>query len=234
MNADATATPPAIVHLPASGAVDLCFILLHGVGADAASMDPLREALRAQYPQAALVSLNGPVPAPGGGQAWFDVDGLTADSLTERLDQALPELIQRIQSWGLHFELSGERVALAGFSQGATMALEAAQAQEGLVGRVLAFSGGHAKRPDHAPHEVSIHLLHGMADALVPYQPVVTMARTLVSLGADVTADILPDIGHELHPTLIEKGMAQLRTFVPARLWRAAAAAAAEQDKKAD
>lgn len=233
-------TPPAIIHLPASGAVDLCFVLLHGLGADAASMEPVRAALRTQYPQAALVSLNAPLSLAEGGQAWFaveDLNDLDADvleqRLAERLDQALPALVQRVQAWAQHFELDWERIALVGFSQGATMALEAVQAQDRLAGRVLAFSGGHVRVPERAPHEVSLHLLHGLDDALVPYPPVVSMARTLVSLGADVTADVLPGVGHELHPKLVDKAMEQLRTFLPARMWRAAQEAAAEQAQQA-
>ncbi|MBB4842789.1 phospholipase/carboxylesterase [Paucibacter oligotrophus] len=226
-------TPPALVHLPASGAVDLCFVLLHGLGADAASMEPLRAALRAQYPQAALVSLNAPLALAEGGRAWFAVDGLDEAVLAQRLDAALPALIQRVQGWARHFGLDWGRIALAGFSQGATLALEAVQAQDQLAGRVLAFSGGHGRVPERAPHEVSLHLLHGLDDGLVPYRPVVNMARTLVALGADVTADVLPGIGHELHPKLVDKAMEQLRTFVPARLWRAAQEAAAEQDRQA-
>ena len=50
-----------------------------------------------------------------------------------------------------------------------------------------------------------------------------------MALGADVTADVLPGIGHELHPQLVDKAMEQLRTFVPARLWREAMKAAQEQ-----
>ena len=72
-------------------------------------------------------------------------------------------------------------------------------------------------------------LLHGMADDVVPYPPVVSAAKALVGLGADVTADIVPDIGHELHPDLVAKAMLQLRTFVPAKVWKAAMQAAQEQ-----
>jgi phospholipase/carboxylesterase len=97
---------------------------------------------------------------------------------------------------------------------------------------VLAFGGRHALAPEHAPEEVSIHLLHGMADAVMPYQLAVRSAEILVQLGADVTADVLPGLGHELHPALIDKAMEQLRTFVPARLWREALLAAAEQDRQ--
>ena len=59
----------------------------------------------------------------------------------------------------------------------------------------------------------------------------VDAAQTLVSLGADVTADLLPHLDHGLHPALIEKAMGQLRTFIPAKLWREALLAAQEEDR---
>ena len=48
----------------------------------------------------------------------------------------------------------------------------------------------------------------------------------LVALGADVTADVLPAIGHELHPALIDAAIHQLRTFLPQKVWREALRAA--------
>ena len=59
----------------------------------------------------------------------------------------------------------------------------------------------------------------------------VDAAQALVDLGADVTADLLPHIDHSLHPALIEKAMEQLRTFIPARLWRDALIAAQESER---
>ena len=38
--------------------------------------------------------------------------------------------------------------------------------------------------------------------------------------------DLLPHLDHGLHPALIAKAMEQLRTFIPARLWREALIAA--------
>ena len=31
---------------------------------------------------------------------------------------------------------------------------------------------------------------------------------------------MLPGIGHELHPALIDKAIEQLRTFLPKKVWR--------------
>lgn len=222
----------ALALLPAEGAPELLFLLLHGLGADATQMRPLAQALRGQYPQAAVLSLQGPqaderLPGGGAGFQWFSPTRDEASALAA----ALPGFVAEVRAWAARFELPWERVALAGFSQGGMLALEAVQAEEKLAGRVLAFGARYAALPGHAPQEVSVHLFHGMADDVLPYQDVVLAARQLLALGADVTADVRPGIGHELHPELIDKAMEQLRSFIPARLWREAMLAAAEQDK---
>lgn len=229
---------PALMLLPDGAAPQLLFMLFHGVGGNAAQMQPLAAALRAQYPQAAVLSVDAPQPfdgMPGGahGYQWFSVAGISEANRPARIEAALPGFIALVRQWAAYFELPWEHVALGGFSQGAIMALEAVQAEAKLAGRVLAFGARYARLPEHAPQDVSLHLLHGMQDAVLPYQDIVQAAQTLVQLGADVTADIRPGIGHELHPELIAKAMEQLRTFVPAKLWREAQLAAAEQDKKA-
>src|SRR6218665_3191081 len=122
--------PRAIVALPANGKAELLFLLFHGVGGQAANIAALAESLRAQYPQAAVVSLNGPQPfdgIPGGGAGfqWFSVLGISDENRAERVAAALPDFIARIRGWAAHFGLDWGRVALAGFSQGAIMALEA-------------------------------------------------------------------------------------------------------------
>ena len=235
---NSTFDPRAIVNLPAHGKTELLFLLFHGVGGQASNMAPLAAALREQYPQAAIVSLNGPVAFDGmpaasgtGGFQWFSVNGITDVNRGHRVDAAMPDFITRIRAWAAHFELDWPMVALAGFSQGAIMALEAVQAEPNLVGRVIAVGSRYAYVPQHAPQGVCIHLLHGTADAVLPYRLTVDAANALIAEGADVTADVLPGIGHELHPKLVERAMEQLRTFIPARLWREAVVAAAEQDK---
>lgn len=231
-----TLATPALALLPAGQPPQLLFVLLHGVGGSADQMRPLAEALRAQYPQAAVLALDAPepfdgVPGGGSGHQWFSLRDIDEDRRVQRVAAALPRLIEVLRAWAAHFELPWERVALAGFSQGGIMALEAVQAEPQLAGRVLAFGSRYARLPEHAPEGVCVHLLHGLADDVLPHQDIVQAARTLLALGADVTADVRPGIGHSLHPELIEQAMTQLRTFVPARLWREAVLAAAEQDR---
>ena len=213
--------------LPASGVPQLLFLLFHGVGLSAEAMKPLADALAAEYPQAAVVSINAPqrYEGPTSGRAgyqWFSPEGLTEDLRRERVAAALPEFTSVVRSLTRRFKLPWQRTALFGFSQGAILSLEAVQAEPRLAGRVIAFGGRHATAPGHAPEDTTVHLLHGMLDRVVPPGPAIDAAERLVALGGDVTADVLPGIAHELHPLLIAKAIEQLRTFIPKKVWREA------------
>lgn len=217
------------LQLPPQGAPELLFVLLHGGGATPAQMQPLADALRAQYPQAALALLQAPQALPSEavhGFRWYD----EADPV-QSVPLALPALIAEVRRLAAELGLDWPRVALAGFSQGGLLALEAVQSEEKLVGRVLAFGAAPLARPVMAPEGVCLHLLHGLLDTEVPYRHVVDAAQTWVELGADITADVLPGVGHALDAQLIARGMEQLRTFIPSRLWREAVTTAAEMEE---
>ncbi len=226
-----------LARLPEQGAPDLLFLLFHGVGASADSMAVLARRLAQEYPQAAVLCVDAPDEfdaAPGGGgRQWFSIQGIDDDNRPARVAAALPRFVATVRALQMRFAMEWPRTALFGFSQGAIMALEAAQAEPGLAGRVIAFSGRYATLPDHAPRDTCVHLLHGLDDTVVPHAPAVAAARQLVALGADVTADVLPQVGHELDPRLIERAIDQLRTFLPQRAWREAFEAAPVQSTAA-
>ncbi|WP_418318345.1 esterase [Piscinibacter sakaiensis] len=219
-----------LARLPDDGAPDLLFLLLHGHGQTPDAMRPLAEALAREYPQAAVLCLQAPLQAddpagsgkPVDGYQYFSRAGINDDNRAARVQAALPAFVATVRNLQQQFSMSWQRTALAGFSQGAIVALEAVQVEPQLAGRVLAFGGRHTTIPDHAPTDTTLHLLHGLADEVVPATPVIDAANALVLLGADITADILPGIGHQLHPRLIDKAIEQLRTFLPRRLWREA------------
>ncbi len=223
----------ALAHLPPHGAPDLLYLMFHGVGATAEHMAPLARRLAHEYPQAAVLCLDAPDPfdaivassvgagAPAGRQ-WFSVRGVDEANRPARVAAALPGFVATVRALQQRFGIGWERTALAGFSQGAIMALEAVQAEPRLAGRVLAFSGRHASAPAHVPAETTVHLFHGLADAVIPAAAAIDSAQTLLELGGDVTADVLPGIGHELNPRLIDQAIGQLRTFLPRRVWEQA------------
>jgi phospholipase/carboxylesterase len=215
-----------LARLPETGPPELLLLLFHGVGANADGMAPLAMRLAQEYPQAAVLCIDAPHDfdaAPGGGgHQWFSIRGIGDENRAQRVAAALPQFVATVRALQLRFAIDWPRTALIGFSQGAIMALEAVQAEPALAGRVLAFSGRHATMPAHAPQDTCVHLLHGMADRVVPAGPAIEAAQRLVALGGDVTADVLPGIGHELDPRLVERAIDQLRSFLPKRAWREA------------
>ena len=217
----------ALAYLPEDGAPDLLYLLFHGVGANAEHMAPLARRLAAEYPQAAVLCVNAPdtfdaVAGETTARQWFSIRRVDEANRPARVAAALPAFVATIRALQARFEMPWERTALAGFSQGAVMALEAVQLEPRLAGRVLAFSGRHGTAPAHAPVDTTVHLFHGMADTVIPPAATVDSAQTLVALGADVTADVLPGIAHELHPLLMDQAIEQLRTFVPKKVWQQA------------
>lgn len=209
---------------------ELLFVLLPdgGLAPDGPdTLAPLAAALQGQYPRANTLTLHPPLRDGEGRCRWW----LEAEPGPDGVAAALPGLIGRLRSEAASLGLPWPRVALAGVGDGALLALEAVQAEPALVGRVLAFGGGHLARPTTAPQDVCVHLFHGLEDRRYAYRHVVDAAQALVDLGADVTADLLPHLDHGLHPALIAKAMEQLRNFIPARLWREALLAAQENER---
>lgn len=230
MNLDTT------LHLlPRDGQPEPLYVYLHGVGASALSMAQVADRFAQAYPLAAHLIPDGfrASDIAAEGRQWFSIRGITEANRPERVQAALPALVDFVRDAQAHFGVTPNATALVGFSQGAIVALEAAQACPGLVGRVVAIAGRYATLPEFAPEAV-IHLAHGKEDPVVPARYSVEAATRLVALGGDVTADIVPGIGHLPHPELVDRALGHLKTFLPRRLWAAALAEAPLISTRAD
>lgn len=196
-------------------------LLLHGVGSNAQSMLGLGQALARAFPQAMVVALDAPElsDTQPGGRQWFSVAGVTEDNRAQRVDAALPALESIVKHWQAVSGVYAAGTALLGFSQGAIMALACALRPEPVAARVVAIGGRFARLPEQALHMGStVHLVHGKADAVMPYSHAIDGAMRLKTLGVDFTADVLPFIGHELHPELVALAVDKLQHHIPARL----------------
>jgi phospholipase/carboxylesterase len=146
---------------------------------------------------------------------------------------SLPALVAFVHDAQRQFGVTPLATALVGFSQGAIVTLEVAQAHPDLVGRVVAIGGRYVTLPQASPKAV-IHMVHGKDDATVPARHAVEAATRLLALGADVTADVVPGIGHAPHPALVERALGHLQTFLPRRIWAEALASAPLLGTRAD
>lgn len=184
--------------IPKEDKPNLLFVLLHGEAAGPEQLYPLVEALRQAFPLALVI-----LP-PSGDEQHLD---------------ALAAFVRKVQG---HYGISGEQTALAGFSQGARLALETSRQHKELAGRVLAFSGLYAQAPEGLPETTMIHFFHGAADRLLPLEEVEEMMAHLGKIEADITVDVASQVGHELHQALIDQAIVRLQTCVPLRSWKEA------------
>ncbi|MES2948051.1 MAG: esterase [Pseudomonadota bacterium] len=215
-----------VIQEPADSSAQL-ILLCHAAGADAASLLPLGERLCETFPQATIVSLQADTPAatPKGFE-WFPTADVNDENRPLRVAEALPALQTAVHDWQERSGVSAAATALIGVSQGGEMVLELSKLRPSLASRVVAMGGRFTTLPDAPPAVTTIHFLHGKQDLLTPYRHSVEAAHHLRDMGCDITAEVLPFIGHELHPDLIELALTKLSTHIAQHLWTAAQEAA--------
>lgn len=200
------------------------FVLLHDAGGAALDMLDFANRLGESFPQAAIVMPEGVESIHLGKTEYhwfpaFDIDDAKRPECVAKAVSALATFVREQQA---RFGILQSDTAVAGFGQGATLALAISDTHDGLAGRVLAFSGSYATLPDKAPALTTLHLLHGQRDTVMPAQLTQQAFARLMELGADATCDIASTLGHELHPALMDQAVQRLLTCVPLRFWRSA------------
>jgi len=216
-------TAGLLADTPPPGARQL-IILLHGVGAPPDDLLGMARAFHAAWPQAAIALPSGLFPFDGGGNGrqWFSISGVTEANRPERVAGVMLKFLALIRQIQTESQVPPTDTVIAGFSQGAIMALEAVKAVDGLAGRVLSFSGRYAELPTQAPQHTSISFYHGDQDDVISVDYAKEAFERLQALGGDVSLDIAHGVGHEPHPALVAQAIDRLRDVLPARLWRRA------------
>lgn len=186
-------------------------LLFHGVGATAAGLLPLAQRLAAEFPQAAVVSVASPFDSDlGAGRQWFSVRGVTEENRAARVEAAMPLFEATVRRWQQEYGLDAAATTLAGFSQGAIMALESARAGRALAGRFVSIAGRFAQLPDTAP-QGSFHFIHGQDDAVIPCRFASEGQERIARLGGDATVDVLAYAGHQVTAAMANALVERLR-----------------------
>jgi phospholipase/carboxylesterase len=181
-------------------------VLLHGVGQTPADMAPLADLIAAHDPQARVVAPPAfhPCDRGGAGFQWMSVAGITDDNRPARVRAALPAFVATIEDCQRAHGVDADDTVLAGFSQGAIMALAACQDRY-LARHVVAIAGRCTPLPDAWERRTAVTLVHGRMDRTVPVQHSERMFERLAALGADVRLDVVPRAVHLLAPPLLER-----------------------------
>ncbi len=219
--------PDSVVVQRASGRPEQLILLFHGMGATPEGLVPLGARLATTFPRSTVVSVAAPYPSGNaGGREWFSVAGITETNRIERVAEVMPQFRAEVRAWQDEVDVTPTVTALVGFSQGAIMSLEASVVEPSPAARIVAIAGRYAQLPDAAPAHTTIHLVHGKEDPVIPYRYAIEAAHRLRDLGGDVTADVLPFVGHEINAEVADIVIERLLGHVPKRMWDEALRAA--------
>lgn len=183
------------IEINPSAAVRASVIWLHGLGADGSDFVPIVQelgfsddfGLRFVFPHAPLrpVTINQGYNM----RAWYDIGSM---DINRQIDQngigASAKLVSALIEQEIQHGTPCDKIILAGFSQGAVIALMTALQYPKRLGGILALSGYlPANEPFLEPNRnIPIFLAHGTEDAVVPYSLGQNALSLLVSQGYNV------------------------------------------------
>jgi predicted esterase len=183
-------------------------ILLHGRGASAQSI----LALSRELPLADTVYL---APEAAGG-TWYPNRFIEPIERNEPYLTSALRVVGNLVRMAEEVGIPAERIVLAGFSQGACLALEYAVRSPRRYGAVLGFSGGLIGAPgttwDYpgAFDETPVFLGCSDVDFHIPKERVIETAEVMRSKGAAVEMVLYPNEGHTINDDELRRAQAML------------------------
>ncbi len=198
--------------LPESGTKpDSIVIFLHGYGSNGDDLIGLAPNWRAILPNTVFLSPNAPekTPMAPNGYQWFPLSTLAKSERETGVYKAAPTLNAYIDKVLAEYDLSEDRLALVGFSQGTMMALHVAPRRAKQLACVLGYSGALAaphKLVDESKSKPPVMLIHGESDDVIPFPAMFEAVGALEALGLEVEKHISKNTPHGIAPDGLQKG----------------------------
>ncbi|OUS34887.1 phospholipase [Rhodobacterales bacterium 56_14_T64] len=205
---------------PLSGDTRSIVVFLHGYGANGADLLGLADPLGEQLPDTLFVAPDAPERCAGApmGYQWFPIpwiDGSSEEEAERGMQAAVADLNAFLDALMIDEDVLPEQVVLFGFSQGSMMSLHVAPRREDPLAGIVAFSGrllSPELLQDEVVSKMSILLVHGDADDVVPPQSLPEAAQALQEAGfKDVFAHIQKGTGHGIAPDGLSVALAFMR-----------------------
>ncbi len=202
---------------PLSGArAKSLVVILHGYGADGDDLIDLGRAWAAALPDTAFVAPHAPDVCEiwAQGRQWFPLSMRDPSEYWRGVVGARPVLDAFIDAELGRLGLGDADLAIAGFSQGAMMALHAGPRRSRGIGGIAAYSGllaGPERLAGEAMQKPPVLLVHGDEDDVVPPWHRPAAEKALLEAGFEVSSYGIADLGHGIDPGGVQLGAAFLR-----------------------
>lgn len=201
---------------PLSGKARQLIVILHGFGADGNDLIEIGRQWQPIFPDAAFVAPHGHEPcsmAPGMRQ-WYNLTDRSPQERWAGAAAARAVVDSFLDSELARLGLSNTAMAIAGFSQGAMMALHVGLRRPMAPAAILAYSGmlvgpeniSEATARNAAGDPPPILLVHGSRDDVVPAQSLFTSAQQLAEASIPSQWHLAMGLGHGIDQEGIRHG----------------------------
>ena len=200
----------------ASGQVRQLVVFLHGYGADGNDLIEIGRQWQHWLPDAAFVSPHAPSPCGMSpmGREWFPLTFRDPHERWRGVNAAQPMLEAFLDAELKRHHLPGEKLAMAGFSQGAMMALHAGLRRSATPAAILGYSGMLVLPEGQAPEALlqeklgkpPVLLAHGGADEVIPVDAMFMSAEALGAAEIPCQWHLSPQMGHSIDPEGLRQG----------------------------
>ncbi len=216
-------SPHVRVVGPAEAPADTTLVMLHGYGATSADIEPIARALGRASPRLVVLVPDGCEPAEStpGGRQWWGLRGVPEGDRGARLAAAASRVSRFVDAELRSRGLPSDRVAWAGFSQGAMlaewMAVHGAPAPLAVVSFSGRFDDDSPVGPAPMARATPVLLVHGERDAVIPFAEAGRAERALTARGAKVERLDRPAMGHAVDSESLAAAVAFLGRNLGAR-----------------
>lgn len=206
---------------PKSGKAKQMVIFLHGYGSNGADLISLGDEWADTLPDAVFISPNAPESCDqwASGYQWFSIraaDGLDTKAIERAEAIQKPAAIlsrfidAQLRQWGV----DESRVVVAGFSQGAMMAMYAMPRRQKACAGVIGYSGMLIDAAGLTAASIvkpPVLAIHGDADDIVPPSCLEGVRQGFIAAGFAVETVLRPGLGHGIDRFGLTRGVEFIR-----------------------
>jgi phospholipase/carboxylesterase len=211
------AKPNFPVKLPDDGKPDYLMLLLHGYGSNGEDLIGLSDIFDQIIPQTVYLSPNAPTSTGFGGYQWFPISDLSNRELETGTISIAPYLHNFLDKALEFYNILPENLIIAGFSQGAMIALHIGMERKIAPKSVFAYSGALTAVSDiqkRIQSKPPIMLCHGGNDDVVKPSYTLQAFDTLIQFGFTVEKHIFAGYPHTIPPEGLRASLKFLNTQI--------------------
>ena len=178
-------------------------ILLHGYGGDGKDISMLSLNWKRHMPNTVFICPNGHEVCqinPSGFQ-WFDLTKDDPDYILEQSIKAENKIQKFINEIKQEFNLTNDKICLAGFSQGCMLSLNVGLISEEKFSCIVGFSGkiiDQSNLKGRVKNFSDVLLIHGDADQVVPSTYLLEAKDFLIRNGINVQTLLIKNCDHHI------------------------------------